>query len=130
MRNVSALLLAGILLPLAARPARAKDLVEASLAKAKEYAKAKDVPNAAKSFGQAVASAQAGHSLEAEQTAADALDEWASAIERDADPTPGKNTEVPPDLAVALSGVMKALDPARSGAFVPAHARATETLVD
>jgi len=88
------------------------DDVKALLAEAEAQVQAKDLAAAAVSFGQAAAAAHKANDLLLEQEVAEKLDRPLSRME-----------------PAAVAALLKCLDPARSGAFVSAHAIATDLLL-
>jgi hypothetical protein len=101
------------------------------LLKQGQAAAATDPGKAATLYGQAVAAAHKANDLPREEAAANALEALLDAAEGDADPTPDKEKRAGrPKARAILAAVLGALDAKRHGAFVSAHAIATELLGD
>jgi hypothetical protein len=113
-----------------ARVAQAKDPAQDALKEASQAAAAKDVAKAADAYGRAFALLQKAHDLVGESLAADTLEDWFDGLSDDAPAAAPGSKPAPPPTTQALFGLMRALDPKRSGAFLSAHALATEILRD
>ncbi|MCI0342077.1 MAG: hypothetical protein L0216_13200 [Planctomycetales bacterium] len=122
--------LAGLALCGTASPAEAQESVRGLLAEAESQVAAKEFLEAAGTYGRAVAIAQSGADLLAEQEAAEKLEGFLGRAPARPRAFPGAMVDGKPLLeSDLLAAILKPLDPKRSGAFVSAHALALAILL-
>jgi hypothetical protein len=119
-------------LVLAAAPAEAKESeatakVKSSLAEVERARKVREWDKAARAVADAALGAQRQNALDLEMLAAAALQELLDAMGPEKPAGGGTTADVGPREVLAI--VMKALAPARHGAYLSAHALATELLL-